>query len=124
MSLQPRSAYSTPHHQDSLQVRPSSLVNRVRLRHPGYNDSANILLTLAALDHPEGGIHHETARIACAIIANNEWGGFLTETKSGTPVQADANEVLRGKDYYFRISEQQSDGQSLNNLICHLINDE
>lgn len=35
-------------------------------------------MVLPILDHPQGGIHHETARIAYAIVANNRGEGFLT----------------------------------------------
>ncbi|KAF2194705.1 hypothetical protein K469DRAFT_725931 [Zopfia rhizophila CBS 207.26] len=82
-TLLPRPQYKTPSHEDSGQNLPTDLNHRVYLRHPGYSDTGNILMVLPALDHPQGGIHHETARIACAIVANNRWEGFLTETKTG-----------------------------------------
>ncbi len=77
----------------------------VFLRHPGYGDNKDILLKLPALD-AGGGIHHETARIACCIVANNRWDGFLTENKAGTQ-RVDAtlgpDDNLLKKDYYFHI---------------------
>ncbi|KAF2735544.1 hypothetical protein EJ04DRAFT_599953, partial [Polyplosphaeria fusca] len=56
------------------------------------------------VDHPEGGIHHETARIACAILANNRWDGFLSETRAGPPVKEGPDGILRGQNYYFLLS--------------------
>ena len=123
-NLQPRSPYPTPQHQDNGQNLPSALTYKVCLRHPGYNDTANTLMTLAALDHPEGGIHYETARIACAIVANNKWDGFLTETRSGKSVQVAADGILRGQNYYFRVSENAIDGMFTNqlSLVCQPTN--
>ncbi|PVH90116.1 hypothetical protein DM02DRAFT_665510, partial [Periconia macrospinosa] len=63
-SLQARSKYDTPSHKDGGQGVPADLNYKVYLRHPGYSDTGNILLALPALDHSQGGIHHETARIA------------------------------------------------------------
>lgn len=108
-SLRPRPKYNAPSHEDGGQNLPTDLNSRVYLRHPGYSDTGNILLALPALDHPQGGIHHETARIACAILANNRWEGFLTETRTGQPVQVDSDGILRGKNYYFRISQDAVD---------------
>ena len=75
--------YKTPSHEDGGQNLPTDVNHRAYLRHPGYSDTGNVLMVLPALDHPQGGIHHETTRIACAIIANNRWEGFLTETRMG-----------------------------------------
>ncbi|KAI9771266.1 MAG: hypothetical protein M1840_002236 [Geoglossum simile] len=108
-TLQPRSRYNTPSHEDGGQNLPTDLNHGVRLRHPGYSDTGNILMVLPALDHAQGGIHHETARTACAIIAGNRWEGFLTETRTGGAVQAGPDGILRGKNYYFRVSEDASD---------------
>ncbi|OCK93236.1 uncharacterized protein K441DRAFT_149797 [Cenococcum geophilum 1.58] len=60
-----------PSHEDGGQNLPTGLNHGVYLCHPGYSETGNILMVLSALDHPQGGIHHETARIACAIVANN-----------------------------------------------------
>jgi hypothetical protein len=44
---------------------------RIHFRHPGYAEPANILLTLVANDCHESDleVHHDTARIACSILA-------------------------------------------------------
>ncbi|KAK5998964.1 hypothetical protein PT974_01348 [Cladobotryum mycophilum] len=70
-------------------AQPSKLV---LFLHPGYTDTHNILLTLPAFD--SGGIHHETARIACAILANCRWDGFLASSRNGTPLSAGPDDVI------------------------------
>ena len=77
--------------------------HKIIFRHPGYSDDSyqNVLLTIPAFDHPEGGLHHSTALLACAIVAGNAWNGYLTETREGPKVDADVVEVLRGRTYYF-----------------------
>jgi hypothetical protein len=124
-TLRPRSHYRTPSHEDGGQNLPTDLNHRVYLRHPGYSDTGNILMVLPALDHPQGGIHHETARIACAIVANNSWEGFLTETRTGGRARVDPDGILRGKNYYFRVSEDVADGkQTESSRIFVLIDNE
>ena len=112
-TFRPRSSYEIPSHEDKGQSLPANLFHRVFLRHPGYDDTHNTLLALPALDHPLGGIHHETARIACAIIANNKWDGFLTETKTGGRSRIESDTILRKTDYYFRVSEDAADGKQM-----------
>lgn len=102
-NVQLREPYPTPHHVDNAENVPKNH-HVVRFRHSAYPDSDNIMFTLLALDHPQGGIHHETARIACGIIANNRFDGYLTETKAGEPVEIGIDGILQKTDYYFRIS--------------------
>jgi hypothetical protein len=75
----------------------------VTFRHPGYPDEHNIIMVLPALDDAQGGIHHETALIACAVVARNRWDGFLSEQRTGSGVLTPRDDFLRGKDYYFRL---------------------
>jgi hypothetical protein len=93
--VRPRSHYGTPSHEDGGQNISTDFNHRVCLRYPGYSDTCNILMVLPALDHPQGGIHHETARIACSIVANNRWEGFLTETRTGARASVGPNGILR-----------------------------
>ncbi|MCJ1469132.1 hypothetical protein MMC07_007765 [Pseudocyphellaria aurata] len=44
-----------------------------------------------ATDHPAGGIHYETVRIACGIIAGNRWDGYFTEEVDGTKLEFTGN---------------------------------
>jgi hypothetical protein len=88
---------------------------RIDFCHPGYEFPHDTLLTLHAFDHPGGGIHHNTALVACAIIAGNHWHGYLTEMRDGPRITAARDEVLRGRKYYFHVPEtqQQDDGTSV-----------
>ena len=83
-----------------------SLPNRIiNFRHPSYPDQANqnVLLTLQAFDHPNGGLHYGTAFLACAIIAGNAWDGYFTTTVNGEMVVMGNNQLLREKNYYFHV---------------------
>ncbi|KAF2009685.1 hypothetical protein BU24DRAFT_455619 [Aaosphaeria arxii CBS 175.79] len=108
--LQPRKRYERPSHADGGHSLPINRTYKVYLRHPAYNDSSNILLALPALNHRQGGIHHETARIACAIIANNSWKGYLTETREGAAVDIESDGILCKRDYYFYMSREDTGG--------------
>lgn len=106
-----RDSCPKPSHHDNGKCLPQEPL-RIRFRHPGYQDTDNVLLTLSGLDFVNGGIHHETARIACAIIANNQFHGYFTEDKEGAQrVLVSKDGILSAKDYYFHIGEQ-ADGTS------------
>jgi hypothetical protein len=110
-NLQLRDSYGRPSHQDGGRHLPADSSHKARFRHPGYGDNSNILIILPGLDHSQGGIHHETARIACAMLANNRWDGFFTKTRTGAPVELEPDGILHGKDYYFRVSEDPAEGR-------------
>ena len=75
----------------------------VSVYHPFYEEEKT-LLSLGAFDIASGGIHHETLRIACAIIANNRFDGFLSETITpGLPLSKDTDDVLPPGRYYFHV---------------------
>jgi hypothetical protein len=94
-----REPYPVPSHADRGATLPTNNVN-IAFRHPGYDDSCNILLVMPALDRG-GGIHHDTAKIACGILAGNRWDGYFTEDKAGQIVVLD--ETLLKGDYYFHL---------------------
>ncbi|KAK3320549.1 hypothetical protein B0T19DRAFT_477800 [Cercophora scortea] len=78
-------------------------VRSIRFLHPGYADNDNILLILSALDDG-GGVHHETARIACAILADSRWDGYFSLTANGPPLAGETDSpdaVLALPAYYF-----------------------
>ncbi|EGX88601.1 hypothetical protein CCM_08646 [Cordyceps militaris CM01] len=93
--------------------------HRVCLRHPDYPKNVSTLLILAALDPHKNenssqiryGLHHETARIACAIVANCRWDGFLSESSrpDATPLALDPDDPLFGRDYYFHVPARDGD---------------
>ncbi|KAK0627942.1 hypothetical protein B0T14DRAFT_493937 [Immersiella caudata] len=75
---------------------------RIDFLHPGYGGRA-VLLSLPALD--DGGIHFDTALVACGLIAGNRWGdGFFSSDPSGSPadaVERPHDDILRGPQYFF-----------------------
>ena len=79
----------------------------VRLRHPGYDDSCNLLFTLYGLDHPDGGVHLETARTVCGVLAGNRWDGILTRSAFYNEADACSGPLFIGKDAYFHLPEWQ-----------------
>ncbi|KAM3559597.1 hypothetical protein MY1884_003359 [Beauveria asiatica] len=117
-----RACLPPPKHPDQG-LAPSGIAIReeertVTLRHPRYPDSSNILLVLSALDPiPRPGrpfteddpllfgLHHDTARVACAIIADCCSHGYLSESKvnGAPPVTTDPDHILPGRNYYFHI---------------------
>ncbi|KAJ9654530.1 hypothetical protein H2201_008988 [Coniosporium apollinis] len=103
-----RPAQSIPQHLTDLDTISTDPRHRIRFRHPAYPAGKNVLLTLLAPDHPLGGIHHETARIACAVIAGNRWDGYLSESANGPPLEAAPSAVLRGSDYFFCVPSMDS----------------
>ncbi|EFY91834.1 hypothetical protein MAC_02119 [Metarhizium acridum CQMa 102] len=84
-----------------IPFRPVRQSRQTFFLHPGYPDNHNILLILPALD--SCGIHHETARIACAILANSRWDGFLSLTRDGPKLEEHPDGVLLSRRYYFRV---------------------
>jgi hypothetical protein len=81
----------------------------IHIRHPGYDDSCNKLLTLYAVDHPDGGVHYETARTACGILAGNRWDGVFTLSPTFSPEDVLSGPYLVGKDAYFHLPDWQPD---------------
>lgn len=81
---------------------------RVSIRHPVYN-SVNTLLELDAVDTDEQGRHSvlfAVAHTSAAVVANNEFGGWLSTTKKGDEgqVQLAAGDLLAPGVYYFHVS--------------------
>jgi hypothetical protein len=68
-----RPHFAAPTHQDGGKDIPDDVTCTMTFRHPGYPDEHNIIMVLPALDDAQGGIHHETALIACAVVAGNRW---------------------------------------------------
>lgn len=126
-----RAPYAPPAHADGGLGAGASASMRIQFCHPGYPDTsdANIMLLLPALDtaYIDGqdmvrfGVHHETARIACAIIANCAWDGFLSVDKhrGASPIVVDSDGLLTATRYYFHVpavarsSDEQEDSNDL-----------
>ncbi|KAH7302926.1 hypothetical protein B0I35DRAFT_447617 [Stachybotrys elegans] len=107
-----------------LQLKPrrvpfcTNSSNNVTLLHPGYPDGQNILFFLPMLD--SGGIHHETVWVACALLANSRWDGFLSVTRDGEEIPEPKQDTLQGERYYFRVpgDPQWAVIPSIKNLRC------
>jgi hypothetical protein len=82
--------------------------HRISFHHPGYTDGEDFLLTLSAFDHPDGGLHHQTALDALGIIAANAIGGYLTESRDGPRISDHPHAPLRQKKYWFHVPPPQS----------------
>lgn len=78
--------------------RTPLLHQQVELCHPAYPDEQNVLLRLPKLD--SDGIYEPTAQVACAILANNAWTGYVSEERYGEKASSD-NMILHGDRYYF-----------------------
>lgn len=77
--------------------------HQVTILHPAYNSPGNVLLVLSATDHPSGAIHHETALVACGIVADNRWDGYFTKNKNGPRIDLESNGLLIQGQYYFHV---------------------
>ena len=77
-------------------------------RHPAYSSESNknVLFILKAYDHPEGGLHHETARVACGMVAGNVWSGYFAYSAGGEPITMGPNGILRvGRNCFFHVPD-------------------
>ena len=80
--------------------------------HPDYPAGENQLIRLPAND--DGGVHYDTALVACQILANNRWDGYFAR-KTAAPAAAapvfervvrPADSVLRGHEHYFCLPDR------------------
>ena len=102
-----RQQYAKPTHPGgpiSLPLPP----RKVKFRHPGYPDNANILLQFSAYDEING-VHYRTAHVACAIVAHNRWDGYFSTDREGSlriePLSQD--DTLEEDDYYFHVPDSE-----------------
>ncbi|KAI9760989.1 MAG: hypothetical protein M1840_002160 [Geoglossum simile] len=104
LSIRPPNLYSPPAFaRTSISNNPSHII---RFRHPAYPSErdGNLLFILQAYDHPNGGLHHETARVACGIVTGNVWDGYFSLTPGGPPIDIGRDELLLvGTDYFFHV---------------------
>lgn len=91
-----------PSRPPSISVNPH---HQIRLRHPHYPDSSNVLLTLFAPDSPNGGIEYGVVHAACGVISGNRWNGWFTTTVDGTILTLTYGDILHERDYYFHLPE-------------------
>ncbi|KAI0435503.1 hypothetical protein F4803DRAFT_545372 [Xylaria telfairii] len=79
----------------------------IRFCHPGYPDTFNELFRLPRYDSSPtsgNGVHYGTALVACQIVANNAFNGYLTTDQEGNHrVDLDLNHLLTELVYWFHI---------------------
>lgn len=82
----------------------------VRIFHPDYGTipisnntqppSRDALISVPAFD--DGGIHYDTIRIACGILAGNRWDGYFSLERDGRiRVEPPSDGILRERCYFF-----------------------
>jgi hypothetical protein len=91
-SSRPPSISVNPHHQ-------------IRIRHPHYPDSSNVLLTFFAPDSRAGGIEYGVLHAACGVISGNRWNGWFTTTTDEAILTLTYGDILYKRDYYFHLPE-------------------
>jgi len=82
--------------------------HKVIIRHPGYANEGDTLLTLPAFDRRSGGLHYGTARVACGIIAGNRWDGYFARDIEGedTDLGHTSDGILPVGVYYFHFKDR------------------
>jgi hypothetical protein len=112
---------ATPPPLPKLPRRPQIL-----FRHPGYDDSINVLFKLYAIDtdtdggHDNGeeasqrpgtpGLYAQFALDACAIIAGNRFNGWLSTSRNPDDARnnrVDANSTLVARSYYYHLDHDE-----------------
>ncbi|KAH8714825.1 hypothetical protein GQ44DRAFT_762634 [Phaeosphaeriaceae sp. PMI808] len=87
---------------------------QVLFRHPGYDDSNNVLFKLYAVDsHNEArqrpGLYAQFALDACAVIAGNRtdgWLSILRDPDTARGARIDATSMLHERNYYFHLDRK------------------
>ncbi|KAL9104947.1 MAG: hypothetical protein Q9163_000192 [Psora crenata] len=98
-----------PEHNIGADTISSNAYYRVEFKHPAYPPGLDKFLTLPAFDHPNGGLHYNTAKIACGVFAGNRWDGFFTVDKDGEALDCDGEDILPPGPYYFHLPGYQDD---------------
>jgi HNH endonuclease len=100
---------------------PTRIANpncQILFRHPGYDDSNNVLLKLFAPDPAAGassrGLYAQYALEACGTIAGNRWDGWLSESKDPAVAtiaapRVEPTSILQKSSYYFHLPPLQND---------------
>ena len=86
---------------------------RVQVRHPGYNGN-NILITLPAAEgRSPGHAHAATVHTACAVLANNRFDGWLSNSAGYEDAEASmaAATFLPAGLYYFHVPSTDGNDQ-------------
>lgn len=96
-----RPSQCRPEHSEGIGTISTNPYHRINFKHPSYPSEYDTFLTLPANDHPNGGLHYNTAKIACGIVANNRWDGHFTVEKNGEALIMTGDDILPCGSYYF-----------------------
>ncbi|KAI6708806.1 hypothetical protein PZA11_007755 [Diplocarpon coronariae] len=100
-----------------------SVFRHINIYHPHYPVGDNLLLRLAAVDSPAGGLQYGYLTTVCGIIAGNRWDGWLEDQASSDSVNnsgddnknrrsyisMDPRAVLPPGDYFFVLEPSSAD---------------
>ncbi|KAH6510836.1 hypothetical protein HBI81_252900 [Parastagonospora nodorum] len=100
--------------------------HHILFRHPGYDDSNNVLFKLYAIDAATDGAHNseegasqqlgtsglyaQFALDACAIIAGNRFNGWLSTSRNpdeARNTRVDADSTLVARSYYYHLDRDE-----------------
>lgn len=88
----------------------------ISFKHPGYAEDG-VLFTLPRLDSSSqtearaaSGVYHDTALLACQIIANNAFDGYLATDRDGENRVSLSHVVILLKEEYWFHADGGDDG--------------
>lgn len=79
----------------------------ISVYHPGYPDDDAPLIALRGYDSDKGHLWHEVARTACAIICNNRFDGWLSQSKDSQAARFEG-ELLPSGVYWWHVPDGRS----------------
>ncbi|KAH8745215.1 hypothetical protein F5883DRAFT_439186 [Diaporthe sp. PMI_573] len=86
------------------------LTSLISFRHPGYDSPHDILFRLPRLDRSQKptdtGVHHRTALVACQIVADNAFGGYLATDREGVNEVVIPHDAILTEDNYWFIASR------------------
>jgi hypothetical protein len=94
-----RPSQRLPEHAEGADSISTNPYHRIEFRHPAYPADYDVFLTLPALDHPSGGLHFDTAKVACGVVAGNRWDGHFEQ--NGQVIDMDDDDILPCGAYFF-----------------------
>lgn len=84
---------------------PASDVSRITIKHPGYSGNSKLFALPASekkFDRAHGLYH--TVLVACGIVANNHWDGWLSRSKEREPrVEPDEDGLIPAGVYFYHL---------------------
>jgi HNH endonuclease len=107
VQVRPTVAVPVPENLTDNTYPPSGRVDRVIIKHPGYEEN-NDLLSFYVWDNGTNGmgIHFATVILACGIVACNEYNGYISVGKDGSNrITAPDDYLVPPGEYYFHVRD-------------------